>query len=127
MAKDFLVDNETLYTLEYGFVKYFGYIVLLAHIFYIIGISNSTPGIVLQISFYLKILVGLFLIYRFNSWRSDTIRFTELDRKLCNSAGVFIIALSFSDFIVYYLEKIRSVISPITMPIIHSLYNTLHI
>lgn len=121
MAKDFLVDNETLYNIEYGFVKYFGYILLLAHCFYLVGVSISTPSIILQISFWLKVTVGLFLVYRFNSWRSDSIRFTDLDRSLCNSAGIYIIALSFSDVFVYYLEQIRSIITPFTLPIIHSI------
>ena len=120
MAKDILVDNKQLYDLEYNFIHYFGYVTPIAFICFFIGILNSAPKLILQVAFFVKILIGFFLIYRFNNWRSDTVKFTELDRKAAYSAGVFILFISFSDVFLHYIEEIRSFILPYTRPIIEN-------
>jgi hypothetical protein len=62
--------------------------------------------------------MALFLIYRFNSYRKEKIKFTELDRKICYSAGLYILLVSFFDIIQSYVDKLRNVVQPNTTPII---------
>ena len=121
MAKDILVDNKKIYDLEYNFIHYFGYVTPIVFICFFFGILNSAPTFILKIAFFVKILIGLFLVYRFNSWRSDNIKFTDLDRKASYSAGVFIIFISFSDVILHYINEIRSFVLPYTKPIIEKI------
>uniref|UniRef100_A0A6C0DUK7 Uncharacterized protein n=1 Tax=viral metagenome TaxID=1070528 RepID=A0A6C0DUK7_9ZZZZ len=127
MAKDILVDNKFIYNLEYNFIHYFGVINKVAFVCFCIGILNVKPDIILKIAFFIKILIGLFLVYRFNNWRSDKIIFTDLDRKASYSAGIFIILISFSDLILRYIDDIRSFIIPYTKPIIEKIPVVNHI
>jgi hypothetical protein len=55
-----------------------------------IGFSETAPEYLKKMDYYVKIYVCLFLIWRFNPLRSN-IQFTELDRKIAFSAGVFIL------------------------------------
>jgi len=121
MAKDILVDNKQIYDLEYNFINYFGYVTSISFICFFIGILNSRSTLILQAAFIVKILIGLFLIYRFNNWRSDSVKFTDLDRKAAYSAGVFILFISFSDIILQYIDEIRSFVLPYTKPIIENI------
>jgi hypothetical protein len=66
-------------------------------------------------------LFSLFLIYRFNSYRKNKIQFTDLDRKICFSAGVYIFTFSFIDVIQTYVERLRKLIDPYTTPILNKL------
>lgn len=118
MAKDILVDSKHLYDLEYNFIHYFGVITKFAFLCFFVGIFSSKPIIIIQIAFVVKLLIALFLIYRFNNWRKDKIQFTELDRKAAYSAGTFILAISFSDIIMQYTDEIRGLVLPYTEPII---------
>ena len=128
MAKDILVDNKNIYNLEYNFIHYFGIITKISFVFFFLGILNSNVDIILQIAFVVKVLIALFLIYRFNNWRSEKVQFTDLDRKSAYSAGTFILLISFSDIIVQYTDEIRSYIIPYSKPIIEKIpiINKLH-
>jgi hypothetical protein len=56
--------------------------------------------------YYVKIYVCLFLIWRFNPLRSN-IQFTELDRKIAFSAGVFILTTTALN---QYLDDVKKYI-----------------
>lgn len=63
-----------------------------------IGWIQTEPVLFKQISFIVKCLVGLLLIYKFNDiWPSKT--FTVIDRKLCFLAGTYIITFTLGDYI----------------------------
>jgi len=56
------------------------------------------PILFQQISFAVKCIVGLLLMYRFNDfWPSKT--FTEVDRKICFLAGTYIVAFTIGDYL----------------------------
>ena len=60
------------------------------------GWIQSEPLFFLYISFAVKCIVGLVLMYRFNDlWPSKT--FTVIDRKLCFLAGTYIVAFTIGD------------------------------
>ena len=103
---DFLVDNKHLYNFQYKFLTYFSYLVKISLVLYIVG-AFSKSDIVLQINFFVKLFLGVFLVYRFSSRRIHKVQFTDLDRKIAYSAGFYIIVISFSDFLASITEKRR--------------------
>uniref|UniRef100_A0A6C0JH53 Uncharacterized protein n=1 Tax=viral metagenome TaxID=1070528 RepID=A0A6C0JH53_9ZZZZ len=116
---DILIDNKDFYNFEVKFLQYFSFITKLTVVLFIVGFFQSKPTFIVQFNFVVKVILALFLIYRFNSYRKHKIEFTELDRKVCYSAGIYIILISFFDLINHYTNAIRSnYILPMTEPII---------
>lgn len=54
-----------------------------------LGLSSTAGSYLHVIDYYMRIYICLFLIWRFNPFR--TVDFTELDRKIVFSAGLFIL------------------------------------
>ena len=131
--KDPLVENKTLYNIEYNFISIFGKITKALFVVVFLGLfqttgsngANQLESIFFYVAFYVKAFIGLFLMYRFNSWREKKIRFTDLDRKACFSAGFFIILLSFYEFFNRYLIELRNIVQPIVKPILQPLVEQL--
>ena len=115
---DPLVDNKSIYDLEYKFLHLFGYLMKIVGVLFIFGIIQNKPVYLLEFNFVVKIIISLFLIYRFNKYRKEKIQFTDLDRRVAFSAGIYIMAISFADLLNGYIEEIRAVITPYTQPII---------
>jgi hypothetical protein len=125
---DILVDNKFFYNLSYYFIHYFGILTKIITILFIIGFFTNKPSIFLSINFIVKVCISLFLIYRFNKYRKNKVIFTELDRKICYSAGIYILFVSFLDVIQSYTDQIRILIQPYTLPVIEKIkkkYNSL--
>jgi hypothetical protein len=106
--KDFLVDNKSLYDFQYNFLTCFSYIIKISLVLYIIGAFSAKSAFILQINFLVNAFIGLFLLYRFSSRRIHKIQFTELDRKIAYSAGLYIIVVSLSDFFSSLTETTRN-------------------
>jgi hypothetical protein len=78
----------------------------------LLGVSVNAPSYLDNVDYYAKIYVSLFLLYRFNVFRKVT--FTELDRKIAFSAGVFLFATTaLNQVLTQYLDLIKSKISSI--------------
>jgi hypothetical protein len=76
------------------------------------GVSINAPSYLDNVDYYAKIYVSLFLLYRFNAFRKVT--FTELDRKIAFSAGVFLFATTaLNQVLTQYLDPLKSKISSI--------------
>jgi hypothetical protein len=117
---DILIDNKKFYDFELKFLTFFSFITKLTVVLFIIGFFQQKPTFIVQFNFVIKIILALFLMYRFNKYRKDKITFTELDRKVCYSAGLYIILISFFDLINHYTEYIRNnIVLPYTIPIIN--------
>ena len=110
-------DNPFLYKLHYYFIKSFDIITILIIILYIIGVINTEPVDFIKFNYFLKILLGFYLIYRFNSFRKNPVEFTDIDRKICFSAGLFIIVISFADIIGDYIKNLRSDVANYIKPL----------
>jgi hypothetical protein len=102
------MKEKTLYNLQnYAFtlfiiISYFLYIIS------IIGLSKNAPRYIADLDGYVKIYICLFLIYRFNPFRSK-IQFTELDRKIVFSAGIFILTTTtINNIILNYFDIIKA-------------------
>jgi hypothetical protein len=103
---DFLVDNKYLYQIELNTLRVISFIVYVSTIFYLFGFLDSTKF--LYLNYIIKILIAFFLMYRFNGFRKDKVSFTDLDRKVCFSAGVYILAVSFQEYIIFFSKEFRS-------------------
>jgi hypothetical protein len=118
---DILVDNKFFYNISFYFIHYFGILTKIITVLFIIGYFTNKPSIFLSINFVVKVCISLFLIYRFNKYRKNKLTFTELDRKVCYSAGIYILFVSFLDVIQNYTDIIRSLIQPYTLPLIEKI------
>jgi len=77
----------------------------------ILGLSRNAPHYIQTLDYYVKIYICLFLIYRFNPLRNK-IEFTELDRKIAFSAGLFILTTSaINSIVAQYLDKAKTKLS----------------
>jgi hypothetical protein len=73
--------------------KGFDIFVIISYILIIasfLGLSTSAEPLLIKINYYIKIYICLFLIWRFNPLRSHY-EFTNLDRKITFTAGMFIL------------------------------------
>ncbi len=118
IMSDFLIDNKHVYNAEITVVKLFSYTSKIVLVLFLIGFLQERPAYIIELNHILKILIAMFLIYRFNSYRKHPVVFTELDRKVTYSAGMYILVISFVDIITYYTHEVRSKITPHTLPII---------
>ena len=82
----------------------------LLYIVIALNLSVSAPEYLSYLQSLMKIYVSLFLIYRFNPFR--TVKFTELDSKIAFSAGLFLLGTTAIDNILqYYLSSIKEYIN----------------
>jgi len=74
-----------------------------------LGLSDSIPKYLSGLDYYVRIYICLFLIWRFNPFRSHY-EFTNLDRKIAFSAGLFILTTTalkdYLDDVKEYLKKL---------------------
>jgi ABC-type multidrug transport system fused ATPase/permease subunit len=120
-VKDPLIDNKNFYNFETNFLHYFGWVSKITVVLFLIGFFQQKPTLFISFNFIVKIGLALFLIYRFNNYRKYEITFTDLDRKVCYSAGLYILFISFADLINSYMDQVKKIISPYTENIVISL------
>jgi len=107
-SRDVFVKHPFLYP---WCVTIFQWLTRVTLILFIIGSLHDPPIQFANFNFVVKLIVGFFLIYRFNNFFSSSrIVFTELDRTACYSAGVYIVLISCTDLATYYIEAIRAYI-----------------
>ena len=92
--------------------KLFTIVITISWILYIAivtGISINAPKYLDVFHYYVKIYISLFLIWRFNPFTRVT--FTELDRKIAFSAGIFLFTTtSFNLILTNYTTKIKNIL-----------------
>ena len=79
----------------------FNYVIFITYTLYfliIFGISTRAPEYLETLQYWVKIYISLFLVIRFNFLRKVT--FTELDRKVAFTAGLFLLTTTIIDKIV---------------------------
>lgn len=71
-----------------------------------IGITTTAPKYISLLDSIVQIYISLFLIIRFNPFRK--IVFTDLDRKICFSAGLFLFTTTtINKILINYLDNIK--------------------
>ena len=72
-----------------------------------LGLSESAPKYLANLDYYIRIYICLFLMWRFNPLRTHY-EFTDLDRKIAFSAGVFILTTTaLNKYLVDFKDKIK--------------------
>ena len=69
-----------------------------------LGLSQSAPKYLQSLDYYVRIYICLFLMWRFNPLRTHY-EFTDLDRKIAFSAGLFILTTTAFN---QYLDDIKN-------------------
>ncbi len=92
-------------------MKLLGYIYTLFMILFIVGFFKTTPPLFLKFTFAIKVLLALFLIYRFNPYFNKRVQFTPLDREIVLFSAFFIIVSSFTDYVNSFLGEARKLVA----------------
>jgi hypothetical protein len=89
--------------------KYAFYMNYLLYFIIAFGLSTTAPQYLSTLDYIIKLYVSLFLIYRFNPFRK--VVFTDLDRKIAFSAGIFVFATTtINKILISSLEEIKDFI-----------------
>jgi len=95
----------------------FNYVVAISYVLYfliIFGISTSAPEYLETLQYWIKIYISIFLIVRFNRFRN--LQFTELDRKMAFSAGIFLLTTTiFTQLVNFYHKDILTLLKKINL------------
>lgn len=83
------MNLHSLQNYMYDLILYITWFLYIAIAF---GLSANAPQYLDTLNYYFKMYVSLFLILRFNPFR--TVAFTELDGKIAFSAGIFLLTSS---------------------------------
>jgi len=76
------------------------------YILFAIGIIKNAPEYLDSLDYYVKIYISLFLLWRFNPFRKVT--FTDLDRKIVFSAGLFLFSTTaINKILTIYLDDAK--------------------
>ncbi len=104
--------SKKIYDVQNKAFDIFIYISWILYFAILFGVSVNAPTYLDTVDYYAKLYVSLFLLYRFNVFRKIT--FTELDRKIAFSAGVFLFATTaLNQVLTQYLDPIKSKVSSI--------------
>lgn len=95
--------KENLHLIQTLFFSFFVTISYLLLFISALGISDKAIIYLNEASYYVRIYICLFLIWRFNPLRKHY-EFTDLDRKIAFSAGVFILSTTALN---KYIELVR--------------------
>lgn len=105
--------QKNLYKVQDFWFNVFIIITYFLYILFAIGIFKSAPQYLEKLDYYVKIYISIFLLWRFNPFRK--IIFTELDRKIAFSAGIFLFTTSAVNKILttYLIDAKNTLISKI--------------
>jgi len=128
-TNDTLYDTPYFYDITYSLLSFFSLISKIFLALFILGVlyidyTSAYRSEFMKILFFVKIFVGVLIIYRFTSRRDKALVFTDLDRKIAYSAGIFILVVSLSDVILKYSEAIHAWAFPFTSSFVATLFGT---
>lgn len=76
-----------------------------------LGLSQSAPKYLYSLDYYIRVYTCIFLVWRFNPFRSYY-EFTNLDRKIAFSAGLFILTTTvINEYLDDIKYKVREIIN----------------
>jgi hypothetical protein len=86
--------KKDLYKLQYNSFTIFIYLSYFLIIISAIGLSTAAPKFLNTLDYFVRIYICLFLIWRFHPYK-EKYEFTDLDRRISFSAGLFILTTTF--------------------------------
>lgn len=88
--------------------RLFYFAVIISYILYgltLFGLYKKAPKYLYTLNMTMRIYVSLFLILRFNPYVTNT--FTEFDRKIAYTSGIFLLlTTTLTDIVINYVKKI---------------------
>ena len=96
--------KEKLYKIQYTSFTIFVYLTYFIYIAYAIGFSKNIPTFLIDLNYYVRVYICLFLIWRFHPFKSNY-EFTDLDRRIAFSAGLFILTTTVVNTYIAQIEK----------------------
>jgi hypothetical protein len=102
-----LSENIFIYQEKiWDFVFYFSYFL---YFLFVIGFANNAPEYLIPLNYYVQIYVSLFLLIRFNPF--SNFKFTELDKKIAFTGGLFIISTTIlNKSLLDYVKEVKNLI-----------------
>jgi hypothetical protein len=94
--------------------RFFNIFIILSYVLIFIsffGLSDSAPKYLESVDYYVRIYICLFLIWRFNPFRK-VYKFTDLDRKIAFSAGLFILTTTaLNQYLIDVKNKVQKIVT----------------
>jgi hypothetical protein len=104
-----MISKTKLYDLQNKFFDTFIYLSYILTFISALGISEFSQTYLDNLSYYTRVYICLFLIWRFNPLR-EKYEFTDLDRKIAFSAGLFILTTTaLNDYAVSFKNSIKNI------------------
>jgi hypothetical protein len=98
------------YTIQHNIYDIVIYVTWILYFMITLGLSVNAPQYLNTIQSFMRIYISLFLIYRFNSFR--TVKFTDYDAKISFSAGLFLLGTTAIDGILkYYISYFKQLLN----------------
>ena len=102
-----MIFNKSLDKFQYNVFIFITYVTWILYLLVALGLSVNAPQYLNDLQYYVKIYVSLFLLLRFNPLRD--IKFTELDKKIAFTSGLFLLATTaINEILMNYLNVIRN-------------------
>ena len=102
LTKNIFIYQEKIW----DFVFYFSYFL---YFLFVIGFANNAPEYLIPLNYYVQIYVSLFLLIRFNPF--SKFKFTELDKKIAFTGGLFIISTTIlNKSVLDYVTEVKNLI-----------------
>jgi hypothetical protein len=102
-----MFSKKSLHNIQTHFFNLFIIISWTLIIISALGLSQIAPQFLEQLDYYIRIYICLFLMWRFNPFRSHY-EFTDLDRKIAFSAGLFILTTTaLNEYLLDFEKKIK--------------------
>ena len=100
--------SKDIHLFQHKLVDLIQIVTIVLYITISFGLSTLAPQYLIYLQHFLKIYVSLFLIYRFNDFR--TVKLTNLDKKIGFNAGILLIGSDIVNYIVKnYSEEIDKI------------------
>ena len=93
------------------FVKMVGFLYPIFVLLFVVGFIQSPPQEFITFTFLFKVMVALFLLYRFNPYFNTRVHFTKLDQTIVMASAFFILIDSLNDYIDPFINWARKVIT----------------
>lgn len=100
---------ENIFTYQekiWDFVFYFSYFL---YFLFVIGFANNAPEYLIVLNYYVQLYVSLFLLIRFNPF--SKVKFTELDKKIAFTGGLFIVSTTIlNKSVLDYVTQVKNLL-----------------
>ena len=105
-----MFNKEFLYKIQDNFFNLFIIISWTLIIVSAFGFSQDAPKLLINLDYYVRIYICLFLLWRFHPFRTKY-SFTDLDRKIAFNAGLFILTTTaLNKYLIDAQEKLKQIL-----------------